>query len=188
LVICSSMPPKQVTSDGADQPTPPEWEACDVFALQTQLRRLLTRETGSPEEALEIAQETYARFLKIPEDRRLRNPGGYLYRIAMNTLIEMREKKAGVVDFDSDIADSASRDLELDEPSVFDRLATEETFRCAVDKLPPEQRQAFWLCKVEGHTCKEAARQLGEKLGTIQKRVARALRQLRDALASDGRE
>ena len=182
------MPPKQVTSDGADQPTPPEWEECDVFALQTQLLRLLTRETGSAEEARDVAQEAYLRFFRIPEDRRLRNPGGYLYRIAVNIVNEMREKKSDHVDFDSDIAESAGRELGLDEPSVFDRLATEETVRTELEKLPPEQRQALLMCKVEGYSCKEAARQLGEKLGTIQKRVARALRQLRDALASDGRE
>jgi RNA polymerase sigma factor (sigma-70 family) len=55
-----------------------------------------------------------------------------------------------------------------------------------VGRLPEKYRAAFVLCHVEGRTNEEAARELGCPVGTIQSRLARARRRLRDRLTRRG--
>ena len=55
-----------------------------------------------------------------------------------------------------------------------------------VQKLPEAQRAAFVLCGLEGRSEGEAALALGQKIGTISSRLARAKRTLLDRLARRG--
>jgi RNA polymerase sigma factor (sigma-70 family) len=55
-----------------------------------------------------------------------------------------------------------------------------------IDRLPQTYRQAFVLCCLENRSCAEAARQLGQKEGTVWSRVSRARKLLQERLAKRG--
>ena len=64
------------------------------------------------------------------------------------------------------------------------RLAGEEPalVRTALDRLPPDQRQALLMAFFEGKTHVEIAEALREPLGTIKARLRRGMLKLRDSL------
>src|SRR4051794_40093771 len=55
-----------------------------------------------------------------------------------------------------------------------------------VDRLPVRYRAVVVLCLLEGHTHEQAARYLGCPVGTVQSRLARGRRRLRDRLTRRG--
>jgi RNA polymerase sigma-70 factor (ECF subfamily) len=57
--------------------------------------------------------------------------------------------------------------------------------RQAVDRLPPDQRNALMLVTVEGLSYKEAAEVVGVPVGTIMSRLARARIALQQQLDAD---
>jgi RNA polymerase sigma factor (sigma-70 family) len=55
-----------------------------------------------------------------------------------------------------------------------------------IDRLPDKYRKPIVLCDLQGHTQEEAARMLGWPYGTVQTRLFRGRRRLRDRLARRG--
>jgi RNA polymerase sigma-70 factor (ECF subfamily) len=55
--------------------------------------------------------------------------------------------------------------------------------RCAVDKLPTQQQQAFRLVKFEGLTYREAALRMAISESTLEKHIIKALQNLRHKLS-----
>ena len=53
-------------------------------------------------------------------------------------------------------------------------------------RLPEKQRAALVLCHLQGHTCEEAARQLGQSLRTLERRLEQGRAQLRQQLTRRG--
>lgn len=113
----------------------------------------------------------------------LRDPGafrGWLRTVALNVLRARRRRPSAPtipieVVGDADVTDPAIERLESrDEQSVVLR---------ALSRLPDDQREALVLKSVEGVSQREIARRLGVPETTIESRLARARRRLREELA-----
>ena len=71
-------------------------------------------------------------------------------------------------------------------PTPFDRASMEERrerVRCALDRLPANQRRVLEMAYYEGRSQTEIAKQLNAPLGTVKSWARRGLLNLRDALA-----
>ena len=155
-------------------PTAASFEA---FYLERHdaLYRALWLVTRSRAEAEELAQDA---FLKLWERwdrvRGLEDPGGYLYRTAMN-LWRSRRRRAAVAlrrvvhsrPSDGDTADVEARD------AVIRILAT----------LTPRQRAALVLTELLDLTSEEAGRALGVRPSTVRVLAARARTALQEGRA-----
>src|SRR5262245_53543635 len=112
------------------------------------LNRYVTRRARRPQDAPDMVQEIFARFLR-KKDRPevLRNPFGYLLGFARNVLLEsLADEKQGSVVYDSQLVDALGQEME--DPScepLADRLGKNEEIGAALAKLPTAHLLAITL-------------------------------------------
>jgi RNA polymerase sigma factor (sigma-70 family) len=116
---------------------------------------------------------------------RVRRPGalaGWLYRVAYRVALAVR-RGAGRVEQSAALDDVPGREDPVAEAAGRELAAL---VAAEVDRLPEPFRSAFLLCEAAGHSNAEAARLLGCAVGTVESRLTRARRRLRQALARHG--
>jgi RNA polymerase sigma-70 factor (ECF subfamily) len=151
-----------------------EDEAPGLFAF-------LAYRTGDRAVAQDLVADAFERALRARGrfDRRRGSARTWLYAIAMNVLRD-HVRRAGA-------ARRASERLEaravIAERSVADRVAEHDDLYVAIRTLSEEERTVIALRYGADLTVPEIAETLGERLTTVEGRVYRALRKLRDALA-----
>ena len=174
-------------SDEIDRPTPPPGSR--DAALETyypQLYRYLSRalRSGAAQQAQDLAQDIYLRYLALPHREQVRQPRAYLFRIAANLIAEyrLREGRAPVV-FDSELADMH---LERDAGDIWkDALGEGAHLRQQLEQLlaqmPPTQRAVTVLWARDGLTPAQIALKTGFTPQTTKKYLTRGLAFLKTA-------
>lgn len=113
----------------------------------------------------------------------LRDPGafrGWLRTIALNVLRTRRRRPAAPVISIDGVARAEVIDPEIER---VERREEQSVVLRALSRLPDDQREALVLKSVEGVSQREIARRLGVPETTIESRLARARRRLREELA-----
>jgi RNA polymerase sigma-70 factor (ECF subfamily) len=140
----------------------------------------LVYRTGNRPLAEDILAETFERVLKArrPFDPRRASEKTWLYTIALNCLRDHARKSA-----------AEARALERAVPvpagepaSGFEQVEDRESLGRAMESLSEEERESIALRYGADLTVPEIAKLTGEKLTTVEGRVYRALRKLRDEL------
>jgi RNA polymerase sigma-70 factor, ECF subfamily len=122
---------------------------------------------GDPVQAEDLLQEAWANLLRADGPR----TRPYLYRCIKNQLID-HLRRANVVAFDP-LPDDLVAPLMTD-------LAVRETLFRALAVLRADEREALFLCAVEGHTTAEAADLMGKPRNTVLSLTHRGRARLRD--------
>ena len=131
---------------------------------------------GSPEDAEDLVQETYARVLARPRLLRNEDDLGYLLRALRNTFLSQRRTESRrlrpvpLPDELDLVADPRSR-----EPQA--ALEARELY-AAVAALPEDFRDVLVAVDITGLSYQEAARALGIRTGTVMSRLYRARQQV----------
>ena len=134
--------------------------------------------TGNTSDAEDIAQEAFLKVYRNLNDfRNQARFSSWLYRITLNTaydhLRKNKHRNASLDEMDySNISDNKPRE---------DVLA-KETLRKALDKIPFGFRSALILKEIEGLSYEEIAQTLKIRLGTVESRIFRARRMLKNLL------
>jgi RNA polymerase sigma-70 factor (ECF subfamily) len=156
-----------------------------MVRLLPRLRRFAAALTGSVADGDDLVQDTVERALKSLHQW---EPGtrldSWMFRIAKNRFIDTRRshKRSGVV----------ASEVPEDAPSVTGDGARAADARLmladamdALQKLPPEQREALVLVTIDGLSYRDAADILQIPIGTLTSRIARA-RETLAPLAPEG--
>jgi RNA polymerase sigma factor (sigma-70 family) len=147
-----------------------------LYAAEAQgLFAFLAYRTGDRSLAEDLLADAFERALRsrVKYDRRRGSEKTWLYAIALNLLRDHARRAA-----------AEGRALErVRVPEGFDAFAGVEA-RDALGTLSGEEREAVALRFGADLTVPEIATVLGEPLTTVEGRVYRALRKLREALAS----
>jgi RNA polymerase sigma-70 factor (ECF subfamily) len=141
---------------------------------------------GSPDDAEDLVQETYARVLARPRFLRSDDDLGYLLRVLRHTFIsslrtrERRPRSYASID-EAEITDlsTARRPHEFAE--------TREVY-AAISALPPSFRDALVAVDIVGLSYAEAAKDLGVKEATLTTRLHRARARVIAELEPVGKE
>ncbi|HVV70355.1 MAG TPA: sigma-70 family RNA polymerase sigma factor [Verrucomicrobiae bacterium] len=139
---------------------------------------------GSDHDAEDIAQEACLRAFRFAGECRASDGRAWLLAIVRNTAYSWLKKNRSrpLVSLEDDelgeIEDNSSR------VTVF-HSADKEVLRTAIEALPAEFREVLVLRELEGLSYKEIAEVAGVPLGTVMSRLARARRQLQDALQAE---
>ena len=150
------------------------------------LVRFLRRRTALEEDAQDLAQESLVRLMRY----RGHAPTAWaalLYRIALNALNDRlrrahTHREAQHTTLDVDFAELASP-----EPSHEQRLATQQELAMlqgVLLGLPLRCRQIYLLNRIEGMSYTEIAEHCGISVKAVEKHISKALRLLRERLAS----
>ncbi len=151
-----------------------------LYAAEAQgLFAFLAYRTGDRALAEDLLADTFERALRSRArfHPRRGSQKTWLYAIALNCLRDRIRRQA-----------AEGRALErMDEPAAdpeaaFDRVEGRASLAGALQQLSDEEREAIALRFGADLTVPEMAKLLGEKLTTVEGRVYRALRKLRDQL------
>jgi len=150
-------------------------------ALQAYFYRRIKTKSDAPD----LAQEVYARMLRVSDTEAIRNPQFYLYTVASNLVKEhrLREQRQG-------------QQQELDEPSVQQRLGElppldsqledsqmVERLGAVLEQLAARWRTALILQYRYGLTYQEIADCLGVSTSMVKKYLAQGLAHCRSRMA-----
>ena len=164
-----------------------------VEVYQDKIYGYVSRMLGDPDEAEDVAQETFVRaYRSLPHFRGAASFHTWLYRIASNLAIDIarRNRRQSTGDFSLDepleseegdyereIADESGSPEQLTQ-----RREMQELVRQAVAELPEKLRAVVVLYELQGESYEDIAEILGCPLGTVKSRLFNARSQLKDML------
>ncbi len=138
-------------------------------------------QTGSRQDAYDLAQDTFLRFIRYVEHYRHQNLKGYLLTIAMNLCrTYMREKTAAAAEWNTSGWKASEEHLHAKPVSC----QTENSLILvqALRSLPDFQREAVLLHHFYGYKNREIARMTGASYTAVKSRVKQGLNRLHQLL------
>lgn len=154
----------------------------------------ILRFSNGQEDADEVFQEVWVRAIKNMNRYRQKNLLSWLFRIAHNLMIDRIRQRRPMVSFDTPATDQgvAVGDV-LAHPGQGPDIRTGgrdlgRRIEAAADKLPPEQKEVFWMRMQSGLSFKQIARIQNCSINTALARMHYAVARLRGELAGEYRE
>lgn len=157
--------------------------ALERYALE--LQRYLARRVRHAQDAPDLVQEIFARFLRKKErPEAVRNPFAYLLGIARNVLCEsLGEEQHNPVVYNSELAEVVAEAVpEESSLPMADRLGEQRDIVDALSTLPESHLLAIMLVDGQGMSYAEAAEASGYTPATIATYVMHARAALRKRL------
>lgn len=165
-------------------------------AHQGKVYGLTLRLTGSPEDAMELTQETFFNAWRgLPSFHQDSKFSTWLYRLATNVTIDFlrKEKRRRSLSTSSLSIEDDDDQRVLDIPdqrftpqSEAERRELQEAVHRGLSQLSNEHRQVLVLRELNGLSYGEIAQVLDIEEGTVKSRIARARLALRKILLEDG--
>jgi RNA polymerase sigma-70 factor (ECF subfamily) len=166
-------------NDDCENDRAPLSTATVIRANHQSILRFLRRRGATREDALDMAQESYVRFLRYEGTTSIQSPSAMLFRIAGNVAADHGRAAAlhrRVRSYDAGWYDG---EIVSESPSPERELAAEQIIaavRSAVAALSPQCRNVFLLSRVDGLTYSEIAARCRISVKTVEKHVSHALR------------
>lgn len=132
-------------------------------------------QTGSREDAYDLAQDTFLRFIRYVEHYKYQNLKGYLLTIAMNLCRNYLHEKAQALD-----ACTLSEAVCEKRPDSHTECSL--LLANALHRLPDVQREAVLLHHFYGYKNREISRMTGASQAAVKSRVKQGLAKLQKLL------
>ncbi len=170
------------------KPTP-ERTAATLAAFREyapELHRFIARRMRNPDNAADLTQEIFERYLQLPSPESVRDAQAFLYGIASNLVRELRYREGrSLIAFDSHVVDAAAEHHGPAAREDFaDHIALEQELKWAIAKLPAAHRAVLLLVKRDGLSYSEVAQQTGLTLATVTNYVSQARARVKMLLKS----
>ena len=156
-----------------------------VKKYQKKIYFLAMRMTRNHDVADELAQESFVRaYMSLASFQKGRNFYTWLYRIAVNQILNYLKHKSFTVSLDTPSGQTFLEQIPRS-PDQLNRLMNDEQmqeFQTALDSLPPAQKTIFMLKTYEEFSYDEISKIMGCSVGTVMSRLFRARAKLKNAL------
>jgi len=127
----------------------------------------------------DIVQEAFLRIATHRDAEQLRNPRGFLFRVARNLIFDtLRRGKVRKDYANAQASDDAGRISQRNAGSAEQSVSARQDLELileAVDSLPPRCRQVFLMQREEELSYAQIARRLGISESMVQKHMSKAL-------------
>ena len=155
------------------------------------IRRVIARYFRKPEDIDELTQEVFLKCFAAEMKAEIWEPKFFLLRSAKNLALSETKKKARTTT--DSIEDSGGADVYKDEVGIsaearLDSKRKLAALARAIANMPPKNRRAFWMRKIEGVKLTQIAAQLNISVSTTKKHVADALLMCEAYLREQGYE
>ncbi len=138
--------------------------------------------TGQSQDAYDLAQETFLRFIRYVDRYRYRNLKGYLLTIARNVCMDYLRQKKGEALTDAPEEEEKAQKTSRDEISA---LVERQFFWEELLKLPQMQREALILYYYNGLKIREIAAMTGVSGSTVKSRLRQGTEKLKKGMEVD---
>ena len=163
-----------------------------VAAHEKRVYNVCLRFCGNPDDAFDLAQETFLKAWRGFESFRGESAVfTWLYRLAANTCTDFLRKKArrGGTAVSLDEADIPMlSDNRFEPAAALERKELSRTLEDALARLSPEHKRVIVLRETAGLSYAEIAAALEIEEGTVKSRLARARLALREILIESGNQ
>jgi RNA polymerase sigma-70 factor (ECF subfamily) len=144
------------------------------------------------EDAQDVAQEVFLRFLRIERPETIRDPETYLKTVARHVLMEFHRRSCdqGKVTYDSALLERCTEDMgdagmrPVEDEIDFNRSINDIEAACS--ELPYHHRRALVLKLRDDLSKEEIAEHLGLTVKTVRTYLNKALAHCRRAFGKDG--
>lgn len=145
------------------------------------LCRHAQRMLGRADDAEDVVQAAWIRaYRRLRQCRDPERFGAWVFRIAANGCKDaLKAERREVVPMDA-VGELRSTDGDPEDGAL--RAEQRRLIRAALDRLPPEQREAFLLKHLEGWSYEEMAERFGAGVSAMKMRVHRAREELQRLL------
>lgn len=164
-----------------------------VRSYEKKVYNLALRMVGNPDDAADMAQETFIKAYKALDSFRSDSKFSvWLYRIATNVCLDFlrRKSRSNTVSLTADDDDG---DAQLDIPDLngnpeeeLSRKLTIDAVQRGLQTLGEQQRSILVLREINGLSYEEIAQTLDIDIGTVKSRIFRARKRLCAFLIEDG--
>lgn len=151
--------------------------------------RFFTVRLGSSAAAEDLVQDIYLKLQGLDPATEVQNEAAFLYRLGSNLMLDRlrAQRRAATRDGDwREAQTTVAQGQEIaEEPAADEVVASRQRLAMVVaflDSLPPAQRQAFRMYKLEGSSQAEVAAALGCSVSSVEKYVRAAMKQLVEKL------
>jgi RNA polymerase sigma factor (sigma-70 family) len=157
----------------------------------TALEKYLTRKLDNPEDAAEVAQETFLKLHRMSHPETLDNARAFLFQVATNLAVDQlrrRKLQFRFLKIERDQVEFGEQtDINASGVSPEQILGAQQKLSAmfsAVDELPLKVKQAFLLHRRSGMSYSDIAREMGVSVSSVEKYILQALKHCRSRLAS----
>ncbi|MGE0078272.1 MAG: RNA polymerase sigma factor [Bacteroidales bacterium] len=134
--------------------------------------------------ANDLLQELFLKLWETRERIDLSKPfKAYLYTIASNLVYDFFRKSANRKKYEKHLLSLADEHYSHIEEALFSK-DNQTLINEAIDQLPPQRKQIFTLCRLEGKSYDEVSDMLKISKSTIQDHIVKANRAIKDYLSN----
>lgn len=145
--------------------------------------------SGQQEEAYDLAQETFLKFIQYVDRYQYRNLKGYLLAIARNVCMDyFRRNSRGAEKLTEAVCEETKRDEGSEKESAFEQMEQRMWLSEELSKLPKVQREAVILYYYEELKAREIAEIMGCTVSTAKSRIRQGTEKLRKRCKEVGYE
>lgn len=154
-----------------------EWLTSNVLPFEAELRNMLRRVCNGPAEVDDVVQEMYFKLMSMPEVQHIREPKGFVVRVAKNLVMD-RMRRDAIVHIE---AMSNLDELELEDQSPSpERVAMARAelnwVMGMIANLPPRCKQVVMARRIDGLSQSETAASLGVSESVVAKEMFRGMK------------
>ena len=139
----------------------------------------LNAKLGNRQVAEDVVHDAYLRVLERSSDTPIEQPRAFLYRTALNLVIDDHRRNALRQVESLDVLDNEERYFTPSPHGTLDHGQRLEMLQRALAELPAACRDSFLLRKLEGLSHLEIAERLGVSRSVVEKNIVNAMKHCR---------